>query len=122
MSSLVVLIGSLLFGLGLAVSAAPAVLRRLLQPFLDPRWRYWVSGLRVLLGGVLVAAAPATRLPGFVLGFGALLMLAGASVPFLGDTRVRAMADWWGAQSDSALRTWGALAGLAGVILIWTGV
>jgi membrane protein HdeD len=122
MSSLVVLIGGLLLGLGLAVSVTPAVLRRFLQPFLEPRWRYWMSGLRVLLGGVLVAAAPATRLRGFVLGLGVLLMLAGASVPFLGEGRTRAMADWWGAQSDSALRTWGALAGLVGAILIWTGV
>jgi hypothetical protein len=122
MSSLVVLIGSLLLGLGLAVSMTPTVLRRFLQPLLESRWLYWVSGLRVLLGGVLIAAAPATRLPGFVLGLGVLLMLAGASVPFLGEARIRAMADWWGAQSDSALRTWGALAGLVGAVLIWTGV
>jgi hypothetical protein len=122
MSSLIVLIGLVLLGLGLAVSAAPVMLRALLQPLLESRWLYWVSGLRVLVGGVLVVAAPATRLPGFVLGLGVLLMLAGASGPFLGEARVHAMADWWRAQSGSALRTWGALVGLFGAILIWAAV
>lgn len=122
MSSLVVLIGLLILGIGLAVSLAPAVLRGLLHQFLEFRWVYWVSGLRVLVGGILVAAAPATRLPGLVLGLGALLIAAGVSIPLLGEGRVNQMAEWWIRQSDQMLRTWGALAVVLGASLAWTGL
>lgn len=122
MSSLVVLIGLLILGIGLAVSLSPGVLRTLLHQLLEFRWVYWVSGVRVLVGGLLIAAAPATRVPGFVLGLGALLIAAGVSIPLLGEGRVNQMAEWWLRQSDQTLRTWGALAVALGAGLAWTGL
>lgn len=122
MSSLVVLIGFLILGIGLAVGLSPGVLRGLLHQFLEFRWVYWVSGVRVLAGGILIVAAPATRLPGFVQGLGALLIAAGVSIPLLGEERVNQMAAWWLRQSDQMLRTWGALAVVLGASLAWTGL
>ncbi|MGA7979697.1 MAG: hypothetical protein WCA32_05655 [Chromatiaceae bacterium] len=122
MSSLVVLIGILILGVGLSVAALPGTLRTILRPFLEPRWLYWVSGLRVLVGGVLVIAAPVTRLPGFVLGLGVLLVLAGGSIPLLGEARVHRMVEWWRRQPDWMLRAWGTVGVLIGAILASAGL
>ena len=122
MSALVALIGVLFLGVGLAVLASPAVLRGLLHRFLEARWLYWVSGLRVLVGGVLVIAAPATRLPAFVRGLGVVFIVAGVSIPLLGEARVDQMAQWWVRQSDGVLRAWGALAAVLGAVVAWAGL
>ncbi|MBS1214963.1 MAG: hypothetical protein H6R26_3580 [Proteobacteria bacterium] len=121
MSSLVVLIGVLLLGIGLGVMLSPAVLRSLLHQFLEFRWVHWISGLRVLVGGILVVAAPATRLPAFVRGLGVLLIAAGVSIPLLGEARVDRMAAWWLRQTDGMLRAWGALAAILGAVVAWSG-
>jgi len=63
MSSLVALIGILILGIGLAVLVSPALLRDLLHRFLEFRWVYWVSGARVVVGVVLIIAAPAIAFP-----------------------------------------------------------
>lgn len=122
MSSLAAAIGLLVLGIGLAVIASPGVLRGILRRFLESRWLYWVSGLRVLVGGILIIAAPATRMPGFVGAFGVLLVAAGVSIPLLGEARVDRMAQWWSRQPDWTLRAWGALAAFVGGALLWTGL
>ena len=70
----------------------------------------------------MVIAAPATRIPGFVLGFGVLLIAAGVSIPLLGEERVDQMAEWWLRQSDPTLRVWGMLAAVLGVVVAWAGI
>ena len=122
MSSLVVPIGVLLLGVGLAVMLSPVALRGLLHQFLEFRWVYWVSGLRVLVGGILVATAPATRLPTFVRGLGVVLIAAGASIPLLGEAHVDRMAAWWLRQTDGMLRAWGTLAAILGAVIAWAGL
>jgi hypothetical protein len=75
----------------------------------------------VLVGGILVVAAPATRLPAFVRGLGVLLIAAGVSIPLLGEARVDRMAAWWLRQTDGMLRAWGALAAILGAVVAWSG-
>lgn len=108
-----------MLGIGLAVLVSPAVLRDLLHRFLEYRWVYWVSGLRVLAGAALIIAAPATRLPDFILLFGVLLLAAGTSLPFLGKARVDRMAEWWLRLPNGLLRVWGALATALGGVVAW---
>ncbi|MCG6985380.1 MAG: hypothetical protein LJE61_09315 [Thiocapsa sp.] len=122
MSSLVALMGFLMLAIGLAVLVSPAVLRDLLHGFLEFRWVYWVSGLRVLAGAALVVAAPATKLPDFILLFGVLMLAAGTSIPFLGKARVDGMAEGWLRQSEAMLRAWGALAAVLGAVVAWAGL
>ncbi len=122
MSSLVALIGFLILGIGLAVIVSPTVLRGILHRFLEHRWVYWVSGVRVLVGGVLVLAAPATRMSGFIRAVGVLLIAAGVSIPLLGEERVDRMAEWWLGQSDVMLRAWGEVAAVVGAVVALAGL
>ena len=107
MSNLVALIGFLILGVGIAVVISPAILRKLIHQAIEYRWIYWVSGLRVLMGGILVVAASNTRMPGFITGLGVLLVAAGVSLPLLGEERVDWMASWWLRQSDMIVGVWG---------------
>jgi hypothetical protein len=118
-SPLVAVVGLLMLGIGLAVLVSPAVLRDLLHRFLEYRWVYWVSGLRVLAGAVLVIAAPTTKLPDFILLLGVLLLAAGTSLPFLGKERVDRMAEWWLRLPNGLLRLWGTLATALGGVVAW---
>jgi hypothetical protein len=122
MASLVALVGFLILPPGAAVMVSPAVLRSLVHQFLEFRWIYVISGLRILAGGLLVVAASATRLPGLVRGLGMLLIIVGVSVPLLGEARVDRMAVWWLRQSDERLRGWGALTTILGAVLMWAAV
>jgi hypothetical protein len=122
MLHLVALIGFLILAIGFSVIASPAILRGILHRFLESRWLYWVSGLRVLVGGILVIAASATRMPGFVRAFGVLLIAAGVSIPLLGEQRVDRMAEWWLRQSDGMLRGWGLLAAILGTLVLWAAL
>jgi len=76
------------------------------------RWLYSVSGIRVLVGSILVVAASSTGFPGFVRAFGVTLIVAGISIPLLGEERVDRMAEWWLRQLDWMLRAWRLSSGL----------
>jgi hypothetical protein len=104
------------------VIVSPAVLRDLLHRFLEYRWAYWVSGLRVLAGAVLVIAAPTTKPPDVILLLGVLLLAAGTSIPFLGKARVDRMAEWRLRQPNGLLRGWGTLAASLGAVVAWAGL
>jgi hypothetical protein len=122
MSSLVALIGFLILVLGLAVAVLPAALREILHRFLESRWLYWVSGVRVLVGAILVIAASSTAFPGFVRALGVIFIVAGVSIPLLGEERVDRIAEWWLRQSDWMLRAWGVLASVLGALVAWAGL
>jgi hypothetical protein len=122
MSSLVALIGFLVFVIGLAVVISPAALREILHRFLESRWLFWVSGGRILVGGILVVAASSTGFPGFVRALGVVLIAAGVTIPLLGEERVDRIAEWWLRRSDSMLRGWGALAAILGAAVAWAGL
>ena len=117
MSALVALIGSFILCVGIAVALSPATLRKLIHQAIEYRWLYWVSGLRVLMGGILVVAATETRMPGFITGLGVFLVAAGIALPLLGEERVDRMAAWWLRQSNGMVRTGGSLIAVLGAVV-----
>ena len=119
MSSLVALIGFLIHGVGIAVILSPPSLRKVIHQAIEYRWLNCLSGLRLLVGGVLVIAASATRMPGFITGLGVLLIAAGITLPLLGEERVDRMASWWFHQSDMMVGVWGTVVAILGAVVIW---
>lgn len=119
MANLVALIGFVFLGVGIAVVLSPATLRKLIHQAIEYRWLYWISGLRVLMGGILVIAASHTRLPGFITGLGVLLVAAGITLPLLGEDRIDSMAAWWLRQSDMMVGIWGVVVAVLGALVIW---
>jgi hypothetical protein len=67
----------------------------------------YVAGLvRVVIGLVLFAAAPASRYPAALGALGAIIFFAGLFTPILGLGRAEAVIEWWAAQGPVVMRLW----------------
>jgi hypothetical protein len=85
-----------------------------------PATRFSIAvGTRLVLGGVLLAAAPSCRLPGVVRALGIIALAAAASLLFLGAARVDAMIDWWSRRPLVAVRLWCAVGAGIGALLLY---
>ena len=115
----VTLIGLLFLAIGVSIAASPAILRKIIRQSIEYRWLWWIGGIRVLIGGILVFGATDTRIPGFILGLGILLVVAGVALPFLPEDKVDRMGAWWLSQTDVLLRGLGVLAAVLGAVVIW---
>ncbi len=118
MSVLVLLIGFLVLCIGIIALLSPTSVRPLVIRAIEERWLYWISGIRVLIGGVLVLASSATRMPGFILAIGVLFIVAGVSAPLIGEERVARLADWWCRQSNMVISVWGAVTAALGAVIM----
>ncbi|ADE15088.1 conserved hypothetical protein [Nitrosococcus halophilus Nc 4] len=122
MIMIVLLIGILITGMGVAVLISPARLRWLLDWFLERKNFYWVAAIRIITGGVFILAAPETRMPTLILTLGVLFIAAGITILFLGKERIDRLAAWWLTQSNSILRLWALAAMAFGGLIIWCAV
>ena len=118
MSALVLLIGFLILSIGIIALMSPASVRPLVHRAIDERWVYPISGIRVFMGGILVLAASATRMPGFILAIGVFLILAGVSGPLMGEERIGRLAEWWCSQSNMVISVWGAVTASLGAVIM----
>ena len=119
MAVIVLLIGVLIAGIGIAILSSPARLRRLLHWFLESKNLYAVAAIRVIAGVLFILAAPETRLPMLIQVLGILFILAGVAIPLLGTERVDRLAGWWLARSDSILRLWALVTIAFGGLIVW---
>ena len=80
----------------------------------------WVAaGIRVVFGLALWFAAPASRAPLLLQVLGAVALLAGVMLPFLGVDRFKALIDWATSLSPTAMRLWCAAAVAVGATILW---
>ena len=77
-----------------------------------------VAALRIVLGLLLVLAAPSSRAPMVLRVVGALVMLAGLATPWFGVERSRAVLDWASAE-PVIMRLIGCLVVLIGGFLVY---
>lgn len=93
----------------------------------DSAWRtrrglYAVIALRLVLGVILVVAAPECRYPVAIRVLGVISIVAAGSVPVIGLERVHAMVDWWAARPPLWIRAWACVAIAFGGFLIHAAV
>jgi|GEM_PF-4657716 len=62
------------------------------------------------------------RTPHFITAMGALFLLAGVAIPFIGSARIERLANWWLERPDWLLRVWAVAAGSLGGVFVWCGV
>ncbi|MFB3819727.1 MAG: hypothetical protein ACE147_18885 [Candidatus Methylomirabilales bacterium] len=120
--AVVVLVGLALAGLGAVSAAVPRQFHRLLLLVEQKRWLNLAMLLRLLIGVVMLAAAPGTRLPRFVLAAGIVTLLSGLLSPLLGHDRLVRMAAWWARRPDGLVRLWGLLAFALGLLIVYAAV
>jgi predicted transporter len=75
--------------------------------------------VRLLLGVLLIFAAPDARFPVVFKALGALFIVAAIVIPFVGRTRLSALMNWFALRSPSLVRLWLLLGMAFGGFLIY---
>lgn len=118
MKSLAMVIGIVIAALGIIGLISPDTYVRLGWFWEESPGLYIVAAVQLVIGLVLIRAAPTSRSP---LGLGALGVLAlieAVFMPFLGHGRIHAIAHWMSSQSPSFLRLWGLLELAVGILIV----
>jgi hypothetical protein len=112
MRRLGLVIGALVI-LASAISfAAPDLRLSLERSVITPAGLYAIAALRIAIGLVFVLAAPASRAPRTLRGFGLIVIVAGLSTPWFGIARARAVVNWL-ANAEPLLMRLDAVMGMA---------
>ena len=73
----------------------------------------------MVFGLALWFAGPASRAPLLLQVLGAITLVAGVMLPFIGVDRFKALLDWWTKLSPTAMRFNSLFAVVFGAIILW---
>ena len=80
---------------------------------------WFAAGIRVVFGLALWFAGPASRASLLLQVLGAITLVAGVMLPFIGVDRFKALLDWWTKLSPTAMRIWCVFAVAFGAAILW---
>lgn len=121
MAIVVALFGVLVAGVGLLGVIRPDRLMAWISQWRGASRLWFAAGLRLVLGVVLLLAAPQCRAPEVIRILGWITLVAALLLPLLGARRFDAFVDWWLAREPGFIRTWSLLAVAVGGFLIYAG-
>lgn len=99
--------GVIVAGLGVVGMVRPQSLLDLVEnAWKSPSALYLAIGVRLVLGVVLIAAAPESRFPQAIHLLGIVALAAAAAGALLGRRRLTAWVEWWAKQSAGFVRGW----------------
>ncbi len=116
---LATVLGLVIAAIGVLGVAAPSVLLELGQSLQTTNALYFVAGVRVIFGAILLWVASASRTPRILRALGVCIIIAGAITPFFGVERSRAMFEWWSAQGSLFTRAWATVAIVFGLFVVY---
>ena len=119
MKLLALAIGVFIAIVGLIAVLAPDTLLTIIRGLLTPGGLYAIALFRIVVGVILLRAAPGSRAPGILGVVGGLIVISGLITPLIGLERARAMFEWWAAQPGLVMRVWGALVVLVGGLVAY---
>lgn len=79
-------------------------MKKLLHFFFAPRWISAVIIIRMLMGFIIIAAAPFTGFPNMMLFLGIAVIFLAMTMPFMAEEKLELMSQWWMAQTNWMLR------------------
>jgi len=79
-------------------------MKKLLHFFFDPRFINAVIIVRMLMGFIIIAAAPFTGFPNMMLFLGIAVIFLAMTMPFLSEESLHELSYWWMTQSNWMLR------------------
>ena len=118
MSKIVLVLGAAFVLFGAFAVVLPRVFRDWTGTFRSPAALRVVLLVRILVGLLLLLAAPYCRFTIFLQVFGALAVLAGAVMPMIGRARSDRLFDWWAGRSDGVVRGMMIVPVVMGAVLI----
>jgi len=123
MTWIVALFGCIVAALGISGVVRPTALIDLVQAaWRTPAGLYGAVGLRVLLGVVLIAAAPDCRFPQAIRILGIVALVAAAGGLVAGFERLQRFAAWWTERPAGFVRAWSLVAVAFGAWLVYAAM
>ena len=119
MITLVKLIGLLLAVLGVAYILEPKILKLILAFFQVEKRVYIASGIRILIGIILLAGAPQCRMPWIVVIIGILALVSGVLALILGVEKCKEMIKKFEEKPTKTLRMLSLIPIALGLILLY---
>ncbi len=104
MAYIITFIATVLFLISVLLFFFTGTMKRLLYFFFDERWINVVIIIRMLMGFIIIAAAPFTGFPNMMLFLGIAIIFLAMTMPFLSENSLDQMAQWWLLQSNWMLR------------------
>ena len=104
MAYVITSIASILFLTSLMLLIFTSTMKKILFFFFAPRWINAVIVIRMLMGFIIIAAAPFTGFPNMMLFLGIAVIFLGMTMPFFSERSLDEMALWWQEQSNWMLR------------------
>jgi len=119
MTLAVALFGLFMAALGIAGLLSPPRLLALVTRAQSQLGLYFIAGIRVLLGVVLLLAAPSSRAAPYLQILGGVALVSGMVTPFFGVRRFKVVLEWWRRQPPWFVRLWSVFVLLFGLSLVW---
>jgi hypothetical protein len=115
---------AMLFGIvsaivGMVGLISPETYARLDWLWETPQSLYIVAAIQLVMGLVLIRAAPTSRSPFGLGALGVLVVVEAVFMPLLGHGRAFAIEHWWVSQTSSFLRLWALLELAVGILVVW---
>jgi len=104
MAYIITFIAGVLFTISLLLLFFTSPMKQLLYFFFDSRWINAVIIIRMLMGFIIIAAAPFTGFPNMMLFLGIAIIFLAMTMPFFAEESLDQMAQWWQLQSNWMLR------------------
>lgn len=104
MAYIITFIATVLFIISVLLFFFTSTMKRLLYFFFDDRWINAVIIIRMLMGFIIIAAAPFTGFPNMMLFLGIAIIFLAMTMPFFSDDSIAEMGQWWLMQSNWMLR------------------
>ncbi len=104
MAYIITFIATVLFLISVLLFFFTGTMKRLLYFFFDERWINVVIIIRMLMGFIIIAAAPFTGFPNMMLFLGIAIIFLAMTIPFFSESSLDQMAQWWLLQSNWMLR------------------
>jgi hypothetical protein len=120
MTFIVVLFALIMISIGGYGIASPEGLVSFVRRF-EGQPGVWIgAAARIVFGFALWSAGPSSRTPTVLAVLGAISVVSGIALPFIGAERLTRLVSWWSGRSAIFLRTWSAAAIAVGILLFWS--
>src|SRR5215472_2309868 len=120
MTFLVVLFALIMISIGGYGIASPEGLVSFVRRF-ERQPGVWIgAAARIVFGFALWSAGPSSRTPTVLAVLGAISVVSGIALPFIGAERLTRLVSWWSGRSATFLRAWSAAAIAVGILLLWS--
>ncbi len=104
MAYIITFIAGVLLTISVLLFFFTSTMKQLLYFFFDARWINAVIIIRMLMGFIIIAAAPFTGFPNMMLFLGIVIIFLAMTMPFFSEQSLDQMAQWWLLQSNWMLR------------------